>query len=197
MCRLVLSFSIFVTRAVRSPTARPGAIGTLAPTRRMLCGAHRFSDADRAGIAMRPTQRSGVVRGSPPDWLDPSGNRQPSATLLPGMRTRAWPRENHALSLSLLIGRRCSAADPTCSALKQSAHRTRRRSLVRDGDSTAQEEYSALKKFLDSFGSGLMVRAPSFQFAGQTSPCCSKYCRAFTIRNASSTLRPKGRSLTT
>ncbi len=57
--------------------------------------------------------------------------------------------------------------------------------------------YSAPKNSLLSSGVGLIVRAPSCQLAGQTSPLASKNRRAFTIRRASSTLRPNGRLFTT
>ena len=45
-----------------------------------------------------------------------------------------------------------------------------------------------LRRTLLFSGSALMVRAPSFQSAGQTSPLVSKYCSAWTILKVSSTL---------
>ena len=57
--------------------------------------------------------------------------------------------------------------------------------------------YSAVKNSLLSSTLGLIVREPSCQLAGQTSPLASTNCRAFTIRKASSTFRPSGRSFTT
>ena len=43
--------------------------------------------------------------------------------------------------------------------------------------------------------SALNNLAPGFQFAGQTSPCCSKNVSASIMRTASSMFRPRGRSL--
>lgn len=57
--------------------------------------------------------------------------------------------------------------------------------------------YSAPKNSLLASTVGLMVRLPSCQLAGQTSPCFSLNWSAFTMRSASSTLRPSGRSFTT
>jgi len=54
-----------------------------------------------------------------------------------------------------------------------------------------------LKYSLLPSGSGFIVSPPSCQLAGQTSPCSSWNCSALTIRRASPTLRPSGRSLTT
>ena len=50
------------------------------------------------------------------------------------------------------------------------------------------------KYSLEAWTSGLMVGCPFFHSAGQTSPCCSKNCKASSTRNVSSTLRPSGRS---
>src|SRR3972149_2343841 len=41
---------------------------------------------------------------------------------------------------------------------------------------------------------GFMASSPSCQLAGQTSPCFSWNCNASSMRSASSTLRPMGRS---
>ena len=46
------------------------------------------------------------------------------------------------------------------------------------------------------FGVGTILGAPSSQFAGQTSPCCSTNWNALTNLNASSIFLPTGKSLT-
>ncbi len=75
--------------------------------------------------------------------------------------------------------------------------RTAQRGTTSGSRSYCLPPYSAPKNSLLASTVGLMVRLPSCQLAGQTSPCFSLNCSAFTMRSASSTLRPSGRSFTT
>ena len=63
-------------------------------------------------------------------------------------------------------------------------------------DLYAELSWTDRKYSLLSTTSGLIVGAPAFQLAGQTSPCNSECWSACTNRNASSTFRPRGRSFT-